>query len=234
MATTTAPTADDHTSARVSEALYVTPDRRRAIEELEDLAPDMNGVFIADMLSAFLTHERCGLALYRSVATRSNNPMLQQTYESFGSETEEHVRILEDAIARLGGQPGYISPAARAVRAMGDSTLQSTFLVGGTLDVMTTEMVMLDAVLMAESIDHENWQGVATMIDTASDDAVHDALQQAYDQVAPEENEHLEWARSTRLKMTKLQASSAAMATVGATAEEMVESVRGWFSQDGG
>ena len=32
--------------------------------------------------------------------------------------------------------------------------------------------------------------------------------------------------------MTKMQASSDAMATMGAEAEEMIEAVTGWFSDD--
>ena len=232
MAITTAPTAADGTSARPSPVVYVHPDRRTTLQDLEGFAEGMNGPFVADMLSAFLMHERCGHALYRSVAARTHNPMLQRKYKHFGDETAEHVEILEDAISQLGGDPGYVSPAARAVRAMGDSTLQSTFLTSGGLDVMTAEMAMLDAVLVAETLDHANWEGVKAMADTAPSGPVSDVLREAYDRVGPEEDEHLEWARTMRLRMTKMQASSQAMATMGAKAEEMVETVKGWFSDD--
>lgn len=224
-------TAADGTSAIHTDVLYVHPDRRHAQGDDEGLIEGMNGPFVADMLSAFLMHERCGHALYRSVGSRTHNPVLRQKYAHFGDETAEHVRILEETITRLGGDPGYVSPAARAVRAMGDATLQSTFLTSGTLDVMTTEMVMLDAVLIAETVDHANWQGVAAMAESAPDGDAGQALQDAYDEVGPDEDEHLDWARTMRLKMTKLQASSNAMATAGARMEEAVETVRGWFSQ---
>ena len=232
MAITTAPTAADGTSARHSDMVYVHPDRRRSIEDLEGFAEGMNGPFVADMLSAFLMHERCGHALYRSVAGRTHNPMLKRKYQHFGDETAEHVEVLEQAIERLGGDPGYVSPAARAVRAMGDATLQATFLTSGGLDVMTAEMAMLDAVLVAETIDHANWEGVRAMAEAAPSGPVSDTLREAYDRVGPDEDEHLQWARTMRLRMTTMQASSEAMATMGAKAEEMIEAVTGWFSDD--
>lgn len=230
MAVKTVLTAADGTSARPSDVLYVHPDHRRPQEDDTGLVEGMNGPFVADMLSAFLMHERCGHALYRSVGKRTHNPVLKSRYEEFGNETAEHVRILEETIARIGGDPGYVSPAARAVRATDDATLQSTFLTSGTLDVMTAEMVMLDAVLLAETVDHANWEAVRAMAAEAPEGDVKQALQEACEQVEPEEDEHLEWARSMRLKMTKLQASSSAMATAGAKAEEMIETVRSWFS----
>jgi hypothetical protein len=43
----------------------------------------------------------------------------------FGDETTEHVETLEGLIAGLGGDPGYISPAARATEKAGISLLSS-------------------------------------------------------------------------------------------------------------
>ena len=65
----------------------------------------INSVFVADLLSAMLTHERCGTHLYRSVAQRSHNPMLQRRYEEFGEETAQHVDILDD---HIGGDRGFL------------------------------------------------------------------------------------------------------------------------------
>jgi hypothetical protein len=39
---------------------------------------NVNGPFVADLLSAALAHERCGRHLYRSCEGRTNNPMLQR------------------------------------------------------------------------------------------------------------------------------------------------------------
>lgn len=66
----------------------------------------LNGPFIADLLSSFLTHEQCGLHLYRTAITLTVDPELRSKYEEFGAETEEHIRIFED-----------LSPTAAASRA---------------------------------------------------------------------------------------------------------------------
>jgi hypothetical protein len=97
----------------------------------------LNGPFVADLLSDMLAHERCGAQLYRSVADRTNNPILKQRYKHFGNETVEHVENLEGLIAGLGGDPGYISPAARVTEKAGIGLLESTFLLAGSVDLMS-------------------------------------------------------------------------------------------------
>jgi ferritin-like metal-binding protein YciE len=217
-------------TAQPSDVVYVDPSRRLLPEANKDLVPGMNGPFIADLLSAFVTHERCGWHLYQSVAARTNNPMLKARYEQFGEETENHIRILEDVIRSAGGDPGYVSPPARAVEKMGMGTLEATFLLSGSLDVMSQEMAMLDAVFLAESMDHANWQNLAALASSMPEGAMKAALLQAVDEVEDQEDEHLEWARTTKAKMASMQAASPTMAAVGAKAEELVEKVRNLFS----
>src|SRR3954468_5942909 len=93
----------------------VLPDRQVTDETLRaQLAVEgVNTAFVADLLSDCLTHERGGLRLYRSVAGRTNNPVLKARYSHFGSETEMHVTILETLIRDLGGDPAYVSQTAR-------------------------------------------------------------------------------------------------------------------------
>ena len=157
------PTKADGATAKPNEVLYVDP----ACQVTDDLLAEqmsvggMNAVVVADLLSGMLAHERCGVHLYRTVAARSNNPMLKRRYETFGEETLHHVEVLEQLITTLGGNPNYVSPNARAVHGMDSNLVESTFMLNGALDVMTREMAMLDAVFLAESMDHANWQLLA-------------------------------------------------------------------------
>src|SRR3954452_11096510 len=78
---------------------YVDPAGRTDDDLLREQLGAVNGVdpvFLAHALSAFLTHERCGVHLYRAAGTRAMNPMLRSQFERFGTETERHVEILED------------------------------------------------------------------------------------------------------------------------------------------
>lgn len=190
----------------------------------------VNAPFLAELLSAFVTHERCGRHLYRSVAGRSNNPVLRQRYEHFGGETEHHVEVLEGLIRLIGGNPAFVSPMARAVEAQDTKLLESTFLVSGALDIMTEEMAMLDAVFVAESVDRANWHAMREICEDLPAGEVQRRFTSAVDEVLSQEEEHLDWARETRAKLTKLQLKSSLMATMGAKSEELIATVRGWFS----
>ena len=227
------PTKDTGATTKPNEMLYVEPSRHvtdEMLAEQMDLPDSLNAAFIADLLSGMLTHERCGRHLYRSVAERTNNPMLKSRYEEFGKETERHAEILEELITRLGGNPAYVSPMARAVEGTDTHTLQATFLLSGSIDVMTQEMVMLDAVFLAESMDHANWSTLAKLRDDMPDGAAKDAVTEAVAKVEPEEDEHLEWARTTKARMTQMQAKSSMATTAMMKTEELVATVRGWFS----
>jgi hypothetical protein len=190
----------------------------------------LNGPFIADLMSAALTHERCGTHLYRSVASRTGNPVLKRRYQEHGEETLRHVEVLEALVAVAGGDPGYVSPMARAVEGMDAKLLESTFMLDGGVDPMLRESVMLDAVLLAETIDHANWELIGQLVPSLPEGEVRDAFQAAVEEVGAQEDEHLGWAKETKAKMVLLQAQSEPMAKAGAKVEELVETVRGWFS----
>jgi hypothetical protein len=152
-------TKDRGGATKVSPALYAEATQQMTDETLAAFMPDsgMNGPFLADLMSGMLAHEQCGTHLYRSCEGRTNNPMLQRKYRELGAETERHVEILMGLIQAAGGHPGYVSPTARAVHGMDTKLVESTFALNGSLDLMTAEMAMLDAVFLAESMDHANW-----------------------------------------------------------------------------
>ncbi len=225
------PTAATGARSAPQQMTYVDPARTMLPEEKDAFLADseLNGGFVADLLSDMLTHERCGAQLYRSVAGRTHNPMLQRKYGEFGEETLTHVGILEDLIDALGGDPGYVSPAARATEKSGVALLESTFLLSGSVDLMTQELVMLDAVLLAEAKDHANWACLSSLTDEMPTGDVRAAFEGAVGQVEPQEDEHLEWAQSMRCRMISMQAKSSAMQTMGAKAEELMARIKSMF-----
>jgi rubrerythrin len=225
------PTKADGATARPNEVLYVDPACQVTEEVLAEQMSvgTMNAVFMADLLSGMLAHERCGVHLYRAVAARSNSPMLQRRYEEFGDETRHHVAVLEQVITTLGGNPNYVSPTARAVHGMDSNLVESTFMLNGALDVMTREMAMLDAVFLAESMDQANWQLLSQLVDSMEGDA-RETLRAAVEEVEGQEDEHLEWARSTKARLVTLQATGSMTATVGLATEELIARVQNWLN----
>ena len=91
---------------------------------------------------------------------------------------------------------------------MNSYLLQSTFLANGPLDPMTAEMTLLDAVFLAETIDHANWSSFRDLTMTMDEGGLRDAFLAAVDEVEDEEDEHVGWARETRATLTLLQAHS--------------------------
>jgi hypothetical protein len=226
------PTAETGARARpvglthIDPAQVMPPTQREAFLE----GTGLNGPFVADLLSDMTAHERGGVALYRSVGGRTHNPVLEQKYGHFEHQTVEHVDVLETLIGRLGGDPGYVSPSARATEKAGLMLIESTFLLGGSVDLMTQELVMLDAVLLAEAKDHANWSGLSQLVSTFPEGELRSAVQEAVDRVEREEDEHLAWAQDMRTKLISAQVTSDVVQTMTDKAEKLVARIQGLFS----
>ena len=108
-------------TAQPTEAMYVPPDRQVHDAGSTTVLAEagLDAAFVADLLSACLAHERCGVHLYRSVAGRTADAELRAQYEHFGAETLEHVERLEELIAAADGDPQYVSASARATEKAG-------------------------------------------------------------------------------------------------------------------
>jgi len=226
MATLTPTTASGATAA-VGPMVYVDPARVHPPTTFEELIGDsgLNGPFIADLLSDMLAHERAGSHLYRSVHGRTLNPVLESQYEHFGEETQEHVATLEDLIATLGGDPQYVSAAARATEKSGTGLVESTYLLGGSVDALTRELVMLEAVFLAEAKDHANWEGLGQLAPLLPD-AARDPVAAAVEKVKTQEDEHLTWARKTRGQLVMLQAETPAPPPAITPPDELIERIQ--------
>lgn len=228
------PTKAAGASSRPLPGLYVEPMQQITVDDLESFVADahVNGPFVADLLSAVLAHEQRGRHLYRICAARTRSPMLHATYEHFGAETEEHVRIVQDLIESCGGDPHYVSPSARVVHAMDSALVQAIAAVGGGVDASTVEMAMLDAVFVAETIDHANWSTLAQLTGRLPAGPTRDRFADAVGRVEAQEDEHVQWAQETRQRLVMLQAEHESATVTAATDDEAAATIRGWFDGD--
>jgi hypothetical protein len=193
-------TKDTGATAQPVGALYIPPELQMPDGSAGTTLAEsgLNAPFLADLLSACLAHERCGVHLYRSVGGRTGDPARRERYEAFGAQTEDHVRILEDLVVGSGGNPNYISPAARATEKAAAGLVESTYLLGGSIDLTTQELAMLEAVVLAETKDHANWELLAQLAAQMTPGPVRDAFTAASETVLAQEEEHFAWARQTR------------------------------------
>ena len=186
------------------------PECAVAPEQLEEFVAGsgLKGPFMADLLSSFLAQEQCGYHLYRSAIALTSQPALKDKYQEFCAETEEHIAIFEELIAACGGQPGYISPAARLVEANDTQLHQAPMLLCDGADAMTLELAILDAVVLAESKCHSDWSVVQELTQAMAAGPARDAFQKAVDTVEQQEDEHIRWARQTWQELILTQAGA--------------------------
>jgi rubrerythrin len=161
-----------------------------------------NSIFLANLVSAFSAHERCGLHLYRTAAGMTQFEDWRAKYEEFGAQTADHIRILAELTAALGGDPLYVSPQARMTEFF-NTKLMEPVLFGGSVDALTLEITTLEAVFLAEQKCHANWELLKTLAGKMADSPERQAIEQAVSQVEDQEDEHVRWARQT-LKKTLL------------------------------
>jgi|1186.fasta_scaffold02399_2 rubrerythrin len=216
------------------EMTEVPPEATMPADVLSALAPDagVNGQFLSDLLSGFLAHEQCGVHLYRTVAGATANPVLQGKYRQFLGQTEHHVEVLTQLITELGGDPLYVSPTARLVHGMNTYLLQSVVLAAGSADELPREMAMLEAVLLAETKDHADWAFLSALCDELPEGSSREAIRRAVEEVEPDEDEHVGWAKSTWNRMTQMQVSSSTMMKITDFAEKAFASVKNAVTGD--
>lgn len=196
-------TSETGGTAQPAETLYVPPDRRVHDAGSTTVLADtgLDAAFVADLLSACLAHERCGTHLYRSVAGRTADAELRAQYEHFGAETRDHVERLEQLIAAADGDPQYVSASARATEKAAGGLLESTYLLDGSVDPMTAELVMLEAVMLAEAKDHSNWELLAQLASAMTPGELRRRMQTVSSAVLAQEQEHYDWAHDTRARL---------------------------------
>ena len=191
-------------------ASFSPPECAMAPEELQNFMPDsgLNGMFLADLMSACLMHEQCGLHLYRTAINMTTDEQLRGKYQEFGAETEEHIRIFEELITACGGQPGYVSPTARLTEALDTKMHEAALLLPDGADQQTLELAILETVVLAESKCHSNWSLIQKMAAELPEGPSRTAFQNAVDQVEEQEDEHIRWARETWEQLIMTQAKA--------------------------
>ena len=182
------------------------PETVLTADEAAAFAPDsgLDGFYFVDVLSAFLGHERDGVHLYRTVAGLTSHPDLRRAFEEFGAETAQHVEIYELVVA-LGGDPSYVSPAARLNEFQNSKVLEG-LLLSSSVDVPTFDLALVDAVAVAEAKCHGNWMFLAGLVEELPESPVREAIAAAVGQVMEQEEKHYGWASTTRNELLRAMA----------------------------
>jgi hypothetical protein len=205
------------------------PERAITADELTAQMPAADGLdvaFIAGTLSAFLAHERAGAALYRVAAEHSENPMLVAKYDELGRETVGHVAIYEQLIFDLGGDPHYVSPAARMTEQLGAKLLEAPVSLAGSVDLLTLETAFLETVVIAEHKCHDNWTLLGQLGEAFTDETARRTIRDAVAHVQPQEDDYVRWATETYVEMALVNAQHPAASGMMGAVERAAHKVK--------
>jgi bacterioferritin (cytochrome b1) len=153
-------------------------------------APDPGMVALLDKLGSRLAFERSGVRLYDSLIQKRealNTKAIPTAADlrHIRDEELEHMHMLEECIAELGGDPTMVTPAADIGGTMTSGVLKVV------ADPRTTISQCLEAILAAELIDNDCWGVLTSMAKQEGlDETVAD-----FEEALLEEQEHLKNVR---------------------------------------
>lgn len=164
---------------------------------------------LQELLLQSLEHERGGVQIYRMALQCATNTDLQEEWTEYLAQTERHVQVLTQVCVRIGIDPGVRTPGCQIVRENGVALVRAMQMALAAGDPKSAELVACEAVVLAETKDHADWELIGAAAKHAQGE-VAEALQVAYDEVEDQEDEHLYhtkgWCRELWLASLGLEA----------------------------
>jgi rubrerythrin len=150
----------------------------------------MNDQHVSELLYQALETEMGGVEVYTTALQCVENEELKEEWEEYLEQTKNHVQIVSEVLTKLGLDPDEETPGRKVVRNIGKALVQSMEMALREGEPGAAQLVATEAVVLAETKDHQNWHLIGEVIKKAKGE-VAKALKEAHDQVEPEEDEHL-------------------------------------------
>ena len=162
-----------------------------------------------DLIYQALETEMGGVEIYTSALQCVQDDDLREEWEEYLEQTKNHVEVLRELCEELGLDPDRETPGRQVVRHIGKSLVKAMQMAQGSGEPEAAEIVAAECVMLAETKDHSNWSLIGKLAEHGHD-VNKQALQEAYDEVEDEEDEHLYhtrgWARELWLDALELPA----------------------------
>lgn len=143
-----------------------------------------------ELLYQALETELGGVQVYTTALRCAQNEELKEEWEEYLEQTENHVRIVQDTITKLGLDPATETPGRKVVRHIGESLVKAMEMALSAGDPAAAQLVAAESVTLAETKDHLNWELIGEAAKKAKGE-VAKALKEAHEEVESEEDEHL-------------------------------------------
>jgi rubrerythrin len=145
---------------------------------------------VRELLYQALETELGGVQVYTTALRCAENDELKEEWEEYLEQTQQHVQIVRDVLTRLGLDPNEETPGRKVVRHIGEALVESMEMALNEGEPGAAQLVATEAVVLAETKDHQNWHLIGEIIKNAKGELAR-ALKDAHEQVEPEEDEHL-------------------------------------------
>jgi hypothetical protein len=164
---------------------------------------------VRELLYQALETELGGVEVYTNALQCVENDELKEEWEKYLEQTRNHVQIVQDVLIKLGLDPNEETLGREVVRNIGESLVSSMQLALSEGDRGAAQLVAAEAVVLAETKDHQNWHLIGEVIKKAKGELAK-TLKEAHDQVEDEEDEHLYhtkgWARELWIESLGMKA----------------------------
>jgi rubrerythrin len=146
---------------------------------------------VEELLYQALETEIGGVQVYQTALRCALNDDLKDEWTKYLAQTESHVKVLRGVLDTMGLDLEADPPGRQVVRHIGQSLVKAMALAldsGGPPEA--AEIVAAECVVHAETKDHMNWELIGKVAKQLSGKEAS-ALQQAYEKIEDEEDEHL-------------------------------------------
>lgn len=149
----------------------------------------LNTNHATELLYQALETEKGGVQVYTTALRCAQNEDLREEWSKFLEQTKVHVQIVSDILKGMNQDPEVETPGRKIVRHIGDSLVQAMEMALRGPDLAAAQIVAAECVTLAETKDHLNWELIGELAKNSGEEG--SLLKTAYDQVEPEEDEHL-------------------------------------------
>jgi rubrerythrin len=164
---------------------------------------------VRELLYQALETEIGGVDVYTTALRCAENDDLKDEWDKYLEQTKTHVTTLEDTLRKLGLDPGEETPGRKVVRTIGEALVKSMELALAEGEPGAAQLVAAEAVVLAETKDHQNWHLIGEVIKKVKGETAK-ILKQAWEKVESEEDEHLYhtkgWARELWIESLGMKA----------------------------
>jgi rubrerythrin len=164
---------------------------------------------VRELLYQAYETELGGVDVYATALRCVENDDLREEWDKYLEQTKNHVSIVEDVLKKLGLDPNEETPGREVVRTIGKSLVEAMELALAEGEPGAAQIVAAEAVVLAETKDHQNWQLIGEVVKKVKGETAK-VLRGACEKVEPEEDEHLYhtrgWARELWIESLGMKA----------------------------